>query len=72
MSETTKTRSTAAADFAKSVYEQTGASAKDVRAWAAENGLTVGVKGRIHPDVLSAFATAKLTNEGTELALAAA
>lgn len=31
------------------------ATAKEVRAWAAEKGLEVGARGRIKPDVLAEF-----------------
>lgn len=31
------------------------ATAADVRAWARENDMEVGARGRIHPDVIEAF-----------------
>lgn len=33
-------------------------NAKDARAWAKANGIAVGERGRLHPDVLNAFAAA--------------
>lgn len=58
MTETTatpKVRSTAAADAAREFYADFGTTPKDVRAWAVEKGLDVKPKGRIHPDILSAY-----------------
>lgn len=33
-------------------------NAKEVRAWAITNGVNVGARGRLHPDVISAFIAA--------------
>lgn len=53
----TKPRATQAADLAREVYADFDTTPAKVRAWAQENGLDVAAKGRIHPDVLSAYAT---------------
>lgn len=60
MSETTVSpaRKTSAADAARDFYAQFGITAKQLRAWANDNGLTVAANGRIHPDVYAAYATA--------------
>jgi hypothetical protein len=42
----------------KSTTAPTGEAAL-IRAWAVENGVEVGKRGRIHPDVKAAYAAAK-------------
>jgi hypothetical protein len=37
-------------------------NAKDARAWAKANGIAVGERGRLHPDVLNAYAAATGTS----------
>ncbi len=51
-------RKTEAADNARAVYETFDTTPAKVREWALAQGLEVKGRGRIHPDVLGAFATA--------------
>ena len=34
------------------------ASSKEIRAWAKENGVEVGARGRVHPDIIAKYITA--------------
>lgn len=48
-------RKTEAADKAKAIYDKHGVTPTEVRAWAKVEGLEVGDRGRLHPDLLAAF-----------------
>ena len=37
------------------VTETTGVSSREVRAWARDNGIDVGARGRVHPDVIAKY-----------------
>lgn len=56
---TTSTRKTEAADKAKGIYDTYGVTASEVRSWAKANDIEVKDKGRLHPDVLAAFAASQ-------------
>ena len=35
-----------------------GASSSEIRAWARENGIVVGNRGRVHPDIIAKYIAA--------------